>query len=73
MKTMSAVAESMKSFEPLVDWGILTADQLRSAGEAAQARDVEVEEILRYELRHSTPQTARSPCPALPLRVGGVR
>ena len=44
-----AVAESMKNFEPLVEWGILTADELRSAVEAARARDVEVEDILRYE------------------------
>jgi len=40
----------MENFQALVDWGIITADQLRSSGEAAQARDVEVEEILRYEL-----------------------
>ena len=44
-----AIAESVKCFEPLVDWGILTSDELRFAGEAARARDVEVEEILRYE------------------------
>ncbi len=44
-----AIADSLKCFEPLVDWGILTPDELRFAGEAARARDVEVEEILRYE------------------------
>ncbi len=49
MMTMN-VAESMENFQALVDWGTITAGQLRSAGEAAQARDVEVEEILRYEL-----------------------
>ncbi len=54
MKTTSAVAESMKSFEPLVEWKILSAAQLRSAGEAAVARDVEVEEVLRYE--HGIPR-----------------
>ncbi len=48
MMTLS-VAESMESFQPLVDWGKITEAQLRSSGEAAQARDVEVEEILRYE------------------------
>ncbi len=47
---MMSVAESMENFQPLVDWGTITAGQLRSSGEAAQARDVEVEEILRYGL-----------------------
>src|SRR5208337_5299497 len=45
-----SVAESMENFQALVDWGTITAGQLRSSGEAAQARDVEVEEILRYGL-----------------------
>jgi uncharacterized membrane protein YidH (DUF202 family) len=49
MMTMN-VAESMKDFQALVDWGTITAGQLRSSGEAAQARDVEVEAILRYDL-----------------------
>ncbi len=49
MMTMN-VAESMENFQVLVDRGTITAGQLRSAGEAAQARDVEVEEILRYGL-----------------------
>ena len=49
MKTANAVLESMKCFEPLVDWGTLSAADLRSAAEAALARDVELEEILRYE------------------------
>jgi len=45
-----SVAESMENFQALVDWGTITAGQLRSSGEAAQAMDVEVEEILRYGL-----------------------
>jgi len=45
-----SVAESMENFQALVDWGTITAGQLRSSGEAAQAKDVEVEEILRYGL-----------------------
>ncbi|MFZ0928663.1 MAG: hypothetical protein WAN11_08680 [Syntrophobacteraceae bacterium] len=45
-----SVAESMENFQALVDWGTITAGQLRSSGEAARARDVEVEEILRYDL-----------------------
>ena len=45
-----SVAESMESFQALVDWGTITQGQLRASGEAAQARDVEVEEILRYDL-----------------------
>jgi uncharacterized membrane protein YidH (DUF202 family) len=49
MKTINAPSESINAFEPLVDGGILTAAQLRAAGEAARARDVEVEEVLRYE------------------------
>ena len=49
MMTMH-VAESIEDFQALVDWGTITEGQLRSAGEAAQARDVEVEEILRYDL-----------------------
>ena len=49
MMTLNVV-ESMESFQPLVDWGTITEGQLRSSGEAAQARDVEVEEILHYEL-----------------------
>lgn len=49
MMTMN-VAESMEDFQALVDWGTITAAQLRSSGEAAQARDVEVEEVLRYDL-----------------------
>jgi uncharacterized membrane protein YidH (DUF202 family) len=49
MMTMS-VSESMGNFQALVDWGTITEAQLRSSGEAAQARDVEVEEILRYDL-----------------------
>ncbi len=49
MKTMNAVAESISSFEPLIDWGILNEGELRSAGEAAGARDVELEEILRFD------------------------
>jgi uncharacterized membrane protein YidH (DUF202 family) len=40
----------MENFQALVDWGTITQGQLRSSGEAAQARDVEVEEILRYDL-----------------------
>jgi uncharacterized membrane protein YidH (DUF202 family) len=40
----------MENFQALVDWGTITAGQLRSSGEAAQAMDVEVEEILRYGL-----------------------
>jgi uncharacterized membrane protein YidH (DUF202 family) len=51
---MNALAESAKSFEPLVDWGILSAGELRSAEEAARARDVEFEEILRYD--HGIPR-----------------
>lgn len=49
MKTMSAVADSTASFRPLVDWGLLSAAELRSAVEAARVRDIEVEEVLRYE------------------------
>ena len=49
MKTMSAVADLTASFKPLVDWGLLSADELRSAGEAARVRDIEIEEVLRYE------------------------
>ena len=49
MRIMSAVADLTKSFMPLVDWGLLSAEQLRSAGESAIARDLEVEEVLRYD------------------------
>ena len=49
MRTMSAVADSTASFRPLVDWGLLSAGELSSAGEAARVRDIEVEEVLRYE------------------------
>ena len=44
------VAEAMEDFQALVDLGTITAGQLRSSGEAALARDVEVEEVLRYDL-----------------------
>lgn len=66
MRTMSAVAESMEGFSPLVDWGIVSADELRSAGEAARARDVEVEQILRYD--HGVPR--RKLLEALALSYG---
>ncbi len=49
MRTMSAVADSTVSFMPLVDWGLLSAAELHSVGEAARVRDIEVEEVLRYE------------------------
>jgi uncharacterized membrane protein YidH (DUF202 family) len=49
MRTMSAVADSTISFTPLVDWGVLSAAELRSAGDAARVRDIEVEEVLRYD------------------------
>jgi uncharacterized membrane protein YidH (DUF202 family) len=49
MKTMNASAESLNDFQSLVDWGVLTRDQLLNAGEAARVRDIEVEEILRYQ------------------------
>jgi uncharacterized membrane protein YidH (DUF202 family) len=37
-------------FRPLVDWGLLGSQELRWAGEAARLRDIEVEEVLRYDL-----------------------
>jgi uncharacterized membrane protein YidH (DUF202 family) len=49
MKTTNPAAESIKEFEPLVGWGILSDEELSSAGEAARIRDMEVEEVLRYE------------------------
>ncbi len=49
MKTMSAAADSTASFKPLVDWGLMSADELRLAVESARVRDIEVEEVLRYE------------------------
>ena len=49
MRTMSAVVDQTASFTPLVDWGLLSAEELRAAGEAARARDVEVEDVLRYD------------------------
>lgn len=49
MKTMSAAADATVSFKPLVDWGLMSAEELRSAVESARVRDIEVEEVLRYE------------------------
>ena len=49
MKTMSAAVEAIEDFKALVDWGVVTEAELRSTGEAARARDVEVEDVLRYE------------------------
>ncbi len=50
MKTMSVVADATAGFTPLVEWGLLSAGALRRAAEAARARDIEVEEVLRYDL-----------------------
>lgn len=36
-------------FQPLVEWGLLTADQLLAAGQIAGSRGVEVERVLRYD------------------------
>ncbi len=37
-------------FRPLVEWGLLGLQDLTRAGEAARLRDIEVEEVLRYDL-----------------------
>jgi uncharacterized membrane protein YidH (DUF202 family) len=48
---MSAVVDPTASFKPLVDWGLLSAQELRAAGEAARVRDLEIEDVLRYDRR----------------------
>ncbi|MDR3567512.1 MAG: hypothetical protein P4L43_05740 [Syntrophobacteraceae bacterium] len=51
MRTMSAVVDPAASFAPLVDWGFISAQELRAAGEAARVRDLEIEDVLRYDRR----------------------
>ncbi len=51
MRTFNpAILESLESFQSLVENGALSESELFSAAEAAQARDVELEEVLRFDL-----------------------
>lgn len=51
MKTVSReMLDPARGFQPLVDWGLLSADELLAAGEIAGLRGIEVERVLRYDL-----------------------